>query len=186
MSARLSFPGPLVASIVALGAAWTFYSHWLAPLALRARELDREASELREHIDSARDVFCKLRASEQEIGVVRTSLGKLIGSASRGSVMVSLPKRLHDHFATAGIAVQVIRLNTTEDLQGVPGYRRVFWSVALPLAETDRNASGMLGAVADFEARNRFIKVLDFSLRPDVEDPERRTASFNIAALLPK
>lgn len=180
------FLRPALAVGAALGAAWAFHSQWIAPLSLRAQDSVRKSAELRERLGSAVETVREVKACEQELGKARTALGRLLGDCPRESVMVALPERVRQHFAQFGLPLGVIRLNATQDTPGLPGYQRVFWSMALPVSESDRNATGLLLAVAELEERNRFIKVLDVSLQPDAEDPLQRTAGINFMAVLPK
>ena len=62
--------------------------------------------------------------------------------------MVSFPEEVRQHFASYGLHSAVVRLVTAEGEPKLPGYRKVYWSVALPIPNTDRNVEGLMLAVA--------------------------------------
>lgn len=170
----------------ALGSLWLFSHYAITPRSLHEEDSVRRAGELRQQLDSARGKLRAIKNSEQELGDARSALKKLFGASALTSAMVTFPESVRQHFARFGIPLRVMRLNTIQEMPDVPGYQRVYWSVGLPVAETDQNATGLLIAVAELEEQNCFIKVVDFALQPDVEDPLARTVGINLVTLLPR
>jgi hypothetical protein len=82
--------------------------------------------------------------------------------------------------------VALVRLNTTRDEPNISGCERDFLSVALPIDDAGRNIPNVIAAVADLDQRNPFVRVLDFAIRADPENPARRVGSLNLAALIQK
>ena len=171
---------------VLVGSLWFFHSKAITPLRLLEKDSRKSLAELREHLDSARKSIGEIKDSEREAGKALSELNGLLGPRTEDSVMVSFPESLKEHFLRFGIQVSVVRLNATRDEPDLSGYQRVYWSVGLPVAEADRNATGLLLAVAELEKQDRFIKVVDFALQRDAEDPRLRTASINLLALVRK
>ena len=89
-----------------------------------------------------------------------------------------------EHFKHFGIAVDIVRLNTLRLEDGLPGFKRAYWGVSMPMGNDGNNVTGLLLAVAELEEQNRYLKVLDFAIQPDVENPLLRTAAINIEALV--
>ena len=168
---------------LALGSAWLFHSQAITPLKLREDEFVRRRAELREHLDSGREKLIAIKESEQKVGEARAALNRLVGGKKADSSMVSFPEEMKEQFSRFGLPSAIIRLITAEEEPDLPGYRKVYWSVGLPIPKTDRNVEGLLQAVADLEERDRYLKVTDFALQPDVVDPSLRTASVSIVIL---
>ena len=91
-----------------------------------------------------------------------------------------VPERVKEHFADVGLGVGVIRLTSIHEVPEMPDLRRAYWSIGLPVDDDGRNVTGLLCAAADFERRNPFARVLDFAIRPDVENPGKRVAGLNV------
>ena len=88
--------------------------------------------------------------------------------------MVSFPEEIKQHFSGFGISSAVVRLVDGQEEPKLPGYRKVYWSVALPIPETDRNVEGLLLAVAQLEQEDRYINVTDFlRFSPTLQIPAR-------------
>jgi hypothetical protein len=68
----------------------------------------------------------------------------------------------------------------------MPGFRRTYWSLGIPLREASWKFETLLGAVAGLEEVDRFIKVEDLVCRPGPEDSEGSTAVLSLSALLPE
>jgi hypothetical protein len=91
-----------------------------------------------------------------------------------------------EHFARFDISVPLVRLNTIQEEPELPGFEHDYWSVALPITAEGRNIAAMLVAVAEFDQQNPFVKVLDFAIRPDPENPGGRVGLLNLTALIRK
>jgi hypothetical protein len=77
-------------------------------------------------------------------------------------------------------------MDSVQEEAGLPGCNRGSWSAALPLLESDQKVTGALLAVAELEQRYPFVKVVDFAVQPDLEDPARRVAALKLIALFRK
>jgi hypothetical protein len=165
-------------------AAVLMYCQWIGPLKKRANDSQRRLVELRENLEPARETIQRVRTLEQKTAQARRELQGLKGDHPKGSALVWLPERAKEHFKQFGIAVTVIRLNTVQDEAGLPGYRRAYWGIGLPIENGEKSVNGLLLAVEQLERQNRFVRVIDFAIRPDVENPLLRTAAINIVALV--
>lgn len=170
--------------LVALAAGWGFYGLSIAPLAQQEAETRRIVSDLRERIESARKTINQVRAVEQNGGRIQAELERLQGNLPANSAIVSAPALVREHFARFGIAVSVVRLNTTQDEPAIPGHQRGFWSVALPLDAAGRNIVPLLLAVADLDQEKSGVRVLDFAIRQDPVNPGGRVGLLSFAALV--
>lgn len=170
----------------ALGSVWLFSHYAVTPFRLHEEESVRRADELRERLHSAQATLRGIRNPGQELAGESAALTRLFGESTLDSAMIAFPESVRQHFLRFGHSLRVMRLNTIQELPDLPGYQRVYWSVALPVAETDLNLTGLLIAVTELEEQNRFIKVIDFALQPDVEEPGARTVAVNLVTLLPK
>lgn len=171
---------------LALGSAWLFSEYAITPLRLHEKDSVRRVEELRQQLDSAHAALRGIGNPKQELEDEGSALNRLLGESALKSTMVSFPENVRQHFARFGVPLRAMRLNTTQEMPDLPGYQRVYWSVGLSVAEADRTLTGLLISVAELEEQNRFIKVLDFALQPDVEEPGSRTVGINLVTLLPK
>ena len=169
-----------------LGFACLVYRQTIIPCRLRERDLLRQRLEVQEQLKAAHRTLREVKDTEQESAQARAALNRLLGEDGRGSPMVSLPESIRQQFARAGLPLRVIRLNTIQEEPHLRGYQRVYWSVGLPIPEVDRIVTALLSEVVKLEQADRFIKVVDFALQPDAEDPRLRTAAINIMALVRK
>jgi hypothetical protein len=163
-----------------------YRSAFLSPLREKEAVLQRDAANLSERIEKAKKTIAEVRAAEEGAAPIRQQLEKLQEDLPVGSTMVALPALVKAHFARAGVAVRLIRLNTTQNQPDIPGFERGFWSVALPIDENGRNVAKLLMAVTDLDRENPFIRILNFAIRPDPENPRERMASLNVTSLIRK
>jgi hypothetical protein len=170
---------------MALGSAWFFYSHTMVPLKLRENELVGRQSELRQNLAAAHQQLAAIKDSDQKVADARAVLNRMIGEKT-GDAMVSFPQEVQQYFSKFGLPSATVRFVTAQDEAGLPGYRKIYWAVGLPIPNTDRNAEGLLLATAGFEQQDRYVKVIDFVLQPDVFDPSLRSASINLVTLSKK
>lgn len=176
--------GALATCGLALAAGWEFYNHSIRSLRKQETETLRDADDLRKRVEDAQQTIASIRTQEKDADRIRGELDRLQDILPAGSAMVSLPVLVKEHFARFGIAIPLIRLNTTQDEPRIPGYQRGFWSVALPIDDAGRNTTTMLLAVANLDTENSFIKVLDFAIRPDPENPDGRVGLLNLSAVI--
>lgn len=169
-----------------LGAAWTFHSHAIIPLRLSAKESRDKLAALREQIDAARQATVEVKDLEQAVADANNKMKRWLGQRADSPVMAAFPDSLKEHFSRFGLQTTMIRLGGSVDEPALPGYKRVYWTMAVPVAERDRTVTGLLLAVAELEQHDRFIKVIDFSLQRDPEDERMRVANINVATLAPK
>lgn len=178
--------GGLAACALALLAGREYYAQSIAPLRLREMETMRGVEELRERIEDARKTIAEIRAQEKDADRVRVELARLREELPAGAATVALPALVKQHFARNEIAVPLIRLNTTQDEPELPGYEHGYWSAALPIDGEGRNIDAMLAAVAEIEPLHPFLRVLDFAIRPDPENPQGRVGLLNLGTLIRK
>jgi hypothetical protein len=171
---------------LALAAVWAFHGLAIAPLDQREAAARRDAADLRERIEGARQKIKEVREIEEDTGRTRGELKRLQDELPAGSAMISAPALVKEHFERSGIAVSLVRLNTTQDEPNMPGYVRGFWSVALPIDEPGRTIAPLLLAVAELDQQHSFFRVLDFAIRPDPENPDGRIGVLNVAAVIQK
>lgn len=168
----------------AVWVAWGLYSEKIAPLATRENEAARSVAELRERIQGARNSIKEIHKLEQEATEARTELERKPSDIPAGQAIVWFPPRLKGHFDRFGIAVGVTRLISVREEARLPGYKRSYWSIGVPFLKGDRTANSLLLAVADLERQDRFVKVVDFALQPDLENPGNFTAAVSVSALV--
>lgn len=179
-------PHWLALAFLALVAGWWFYRSAIAPQRERESEMRRSVAALKAQIASGRRVIGEIQELETRLTRERRELASERGDLPAGSAMIWLPELVKEHFGRLGITVWLVRLNTTQEQANIPGYDRAFWSVALPVKEKGREVAKLLRAVADLERQNFFIRVLDFVIRPDPENPDGPVASMNLTALVRK
>lgn len=178
--------GGLVVCVVALAAGREFYLRSIAPLGQQETETLQAVEDLRGRVENARKTIGGVREQEKGAERVRSALDRLHDELPKGSPAVVVPTLVKEHFARFGIAVHLVRMNTTQDTPGLKGYSDHYFSVALPVDAAGRDVPKMLTAVADFDQQSRFVRVLDFSIRPDPENPGGRVGSLNLTALTGK
>jgi hypothetical protein len=178
--------GALAACGLAVAAAWEFHERMILPLGQREMKTRHEIEELKGQVGHAEAVIAGIRALEKEAPGIRSELVRLQDEVPKGSAMVWLPKLVNEHFGSFGITVPLVRLNVSLPEPGLPGYEHDYWSVALPVDEEGRDIPTLLLAVADLDRANAPVRVLDFSIRPDPENPGGRIGSMNLGAIIPK
>ena len=178
--------GALLAGAMVLLAAWDYQAALLAPLRVQETQALREAADLGERIGKAQKLIAEVRPKEAAAAPIRKELDRLQRDIPAGAAMVALPALVKEHFGRSGIPVRLIRLNTTRNEPGIPGYERSFWSLALPIDEAGRNITPLLLAAAELDREHPFLKVLDFAIGPDPENPSGRIASLNLTTLMQK
>lgn len=159
---------------------------WIAPIRKRGNDLRRRLGELNQSFEAARKTMQRVTEMEQATAQARGEMNRLHGDPGKGSALVWLPKMVKEHFKQVGIAVTTIRLNAVQEEPGLPGYTRAYWGISLPLEDGGKSVTAVLLAVTEMEEQNRHLKVLDFAIQPDVDNPLLRTAAFNIKALIRK
>ena len=103
-----------------------------------------------------------------------------------GSAQVWLPEMVRKHFKAAGHEVAIVRLNSLHELPESREFQRGYWSVGLPVDDSGDDVPGLLTAVAQFERQNSYVRVLDFTIAADPENPGKRIAGMNLTTLVPK
>ena len=181
---RTRMLGGLLLGSVAVGVAWSSYAQSLAPVLQREREARGATANLSGRIARARSAIQEVHTLEGEAQEVRRQIDRLGQALPEGPANTWMPELLKQHFAAFGLRVCIVRMNTIREEPDLPGFCRGYWSVGLPLAEAGRSAAGSLLAVAEFEQQHPFVKVLDFAIRPDPENPQGRIALLNVAALI--
>jgi hypothetical protein len=177
--------GALAACGFALAAGRESYVRWTAPLRQEEAKILRDMAELGERITGARRAISEVRHQEMDMGSTRSHLKRLQGDYPDGSPMVWVPTLVKDHFARSGNVAPLVRHNTNHHDPEIPGYERGFWFVGLPI-EARQNISTMVLAAVDLELQNPLLRMLDFAIRPDSDNPAQHLMVINIAVLAPK
>ena len=125
----------------------------------------------------------EIQKIESDARALRLEMDRLEGEVPGPSVQALLPEELKKHFAALGRSAPTVRMGSVQEAAGLPGYHRGFWSVALPLLETEQSGAGVALAAAELERRQPFVNVLDFAVQPDSEDPARRVAVLKLMTL---
>ena len=169
-----------------LAAAWAFYRQSVVPLQQSERENLSAIADLNERLGMAGETIKDVQAIEQQAARARVALHQLQLEQPAGSAFVWFPERMKQHFPRFGVPVAVTRLGAILDEPELRGFQRIYWAVGLDIEEGNRNVPGLLVAMAELEAEYPFLKVIDFAIRPNPEDPHRRAATVNIAVLVRK
>lgn len=183
---RLTRLGAVAICGLALATSREFYVRSIAPLRQQEAEARLEVADLNGRLDEARKTIAAVREREKDAHGVPGDLERLQDDLPAGSRIVWMSALLEGHFAHAGTPVLLNRLNLIRDEPNLPDYQRSFWSMALPVEDTGLNIAQLLFAVEDLEEQHPFLRVLDFAIRPDPENPDRQLAVLNLSALLPK
>ena len=178
--------GAIVACALALGAGRDFYTRSISPLLQKESEIQRESDAVDERIENARLTIAKTRTLETNADKSRSELERLQDELPAGSPMVSMPALVGEHFTRHGLNAPLIRLNTTREEPKIPGYRRGYWSLAVPIDKDGANIPTLLSTIADLEQQYAFLRVLDFAIRPDPENPDARVGLMNFASVIRK
>lgn len=178
--------GALAACGLALAGGREFHVRSTVLLRQQEAEILRDVADLSRRIDGAHKTIEEVRTQQKDAEASRIEWERLQDDHPAGSPMVWVPTLVRDQFARSGTAVLLTRLNTIQDEPNLRGYRRGFWSTALPIDEGGRNIPALLQGVADLEQRNPCVRVLDFTIRPDPENPGGRVALLNLTTLIPK
>ena len=181
---RLLLALPLV--LAAAGLAWWTSALSVAPWVERERKARAESAALKTRIEEAHAAIEKVRTLESDAQTVRRQIDQLAQEIPPGSATVWLPELVKAHFQKFGMNDVLVRMNTIRDVPDLPGFRHGYWAVGVPIAETPRSAAGALLAVAEFEQQHPLVKVRDFAIRPDPENPQGRVALLNVSALIRK
>lgn len=164
--------------------AWWACGQLVAP-SIEREKADRSAiTSLQERIERARIAIREVQALESGSAAVHATVAQLEKEMPAQAAKVGLPELVKQQFGEFGLSVAIVRMNAVREEPVLPGYSRGFWSVAVPIQEGDHSAAGSLLAAAEFEQRHPFVKVVDFAIRPDPENPSRRIALLNVAALI--
>lgn len=175
--------GGVAVAGLALAVGWTFHGRSIAPLRQSEKDTMAEVVHLRASIKSGKITIAETRTEEQAARLSRRELERSKDDPSGKPPSVWLPALVKEHFTRLGIAGPVVRLNMTEEESGIPGYERAYWFVSLPIDEAGRNIATILLGVADLDQRNPLVRVLDFAVQSDPDDPTRRVAALNVAIL---
>ncbi len=166
------------------GAAWWRCTASIAPFGQREAKDQAESAGLRERLEKMQAVIREVGILEQTAGNARQQIASLQVEIPAGPASVWLPEQVKKHFARFGLTEAVVRMTTVQEVPDLPDHRRGYWSVALPIGDASYKAVGAFVAVAEFEEQHPLIKVLDFGIRPDSENPQSRVVLLNLKALV--
>lgn len=172
----------LLASLL-LGVGWS-YERSLGSFRRRETNARAEVARLAARVATTRSTIQRARALENEAQEVRRQIARLGQDLPEGPVAKWMPALLTQHLTASGMKTCVIQMGTVRDEPDLPGFLRGTWSVGLPLVEGSNTTAGSLLAMAKFKQRHPFVRVLDFAIRPDPENPRQRIALFNLAVLM--
>lgn len=173
----------VAAWVLALAVGWKYHDESMAPLRQREKEVQREIADLKGRIEGAQKVVAESAAREKDGARLKDELERLQKDYPEGSAMVWLPGLVKEHFDRAGITGLLSRLSTTQPEPDLPGHERGFWSMALKIDASGQRLATLLNAATDLDQRNSFVRVVDFSIRTDPENPSGRVGWFNVEAL---
>jgi hypothetical protein len=178
--------GVMAASGLALLLISEDYRKSVAPLRQRATDTLRDAGRFGKRIADVQKTIAAIRQRETDVDRIREEIDKAQAGLAPGSAGGAFPAWVKEHFAHCGIVVPAVRLDVVQDEPGASSYERGLWTVDLPIDEAGRNLASLLGAVADLDQRDSFVRVLEFEIRPDPRKPGARVASLNLATVLRK
>lgn len=168
-----------------LGVGWS-YERSLASFQQRETDARAEVARLAERIATTRSTIQEARSLENEAQEARKQIARLGDDLPAGPAAKWMPALLAQHLTARGMKTCVIQMGTIREEPDLPGFLRSSWSVGLPLAEGSGNTAGPLFAMAGFKQHHPFVRVLDFAIRTDPENPRQRIAHFNLAVLMRK
>lgn len=157
--------------------------YWLAPFAVRERQMRQEMADLATRAEHARAAVKMVQDLEQESAAARVAFQRWQSELPKGSAIVWLPPRIKEHFARFGLPVPVARLNATLPEPGLPRLKRSFWAVEIPLAHPLKDTTAALLAVAELDQQDALVRVLDFAVRPDSRKTGRQVATLNLSVI---
>ncbi len=160
------------------------YAGWIAPARSRNEELAQKVSAITRDLERAHAIDQRVKYLETETSYARGALQQRLANYPEESAQVWLPKVVQDHFKQFGIETGVIREGAVLEEKGLPGYHRAYWAVGVPVQGGAARLSGLLYSVAELEQQHKIIKVIDFEIRPNVEDDRLLEAEINIEALI--
>ena len=123
------------------GAVWCIYSDRIAPLAAQEKEASRSVAELRERVQAARKSVKEIHKLEEQALQAQAAIVPLPSDLPSGAALVWFPARLKKHFDRFGIAVGITRLSTVREEPHLPGYKRSFWWIELPVLKDEPTAA---------------------------------------------
>ena len=170
----------------ALVSGWMFQSRAITPLNLRDEALVRKRTELQDNLQSTHEKLLAIKEFDGKIGEARGVLNRLAGDQGETSMIVAFPKEMVEHFTRFGFSSASVRLVKASQERDLPGYQRLYWSIGIRIPSTERHVEGLLLATAELQQNDRYVKVVDFTLQPDVKDSSLRTASVDLVVLSKK
>lgn len=178
--------GGIVLGIAAAGLAWQSYATSIASFRQQEGNARNAIASLHERLGDARAAIHNVRTQEEQAQQIRAQIATLLQALPEGAAATWMPEVIKQHFAAFGLEASTVRMNAVRAEPDLPNLRRGYWSVGVPLAAGTRRATAPLLAVAEFEQQHSFIKVLDFAIRPDPENPQGQVMLMNVAALIRK
>lgn len=161
---------------------WSFYNHAIAPLRHSLRTTSYGIEELKQNISSAETALEEIRVRKEQVARTWAEVDLLVRDIPTASALFWFPVRMKRHFTRFAIPDAVTRLNSTLDEPTFPNYQRTYWAVELPM-QSENDISKVLLAVAELDAQDVLVRVLDFAIRPSSEDPTKQISIINVAAL---
>lgn len=170
---------------VALAAAFVQRCQ-IAPLEQKQAETRRMLAEMEGRLLSARAEMAGIKEREQEIARIRKDLNALHATAELGPAVTWFPTRIKEQLSAFGVSEAEVRRNTSVAVPGLPGYEWSYWHVALPPQAGLRKVTDALAAVAQIDGRDRFAKIVDFSMSAGVGESPAPSGRINVKTFVRK
>ena len=164
------------------GAAWLLYRGGIAPLQTEHLSLRQKHEDLRQKIAATHQELTTLKDSDQKVAEVRARLNAML-SDQAGDPLVNFPRKMQEYFGQFGYPSCNVRLVTTRQAADLSDYQKIYWSIGIPIPETEPNLQQLLVAVTALEQGDRYIKMTDFAVEADPQNPNLRVASLNLVVL---
>ena len=178
--------GRIVVGVITLiGSAWS-YTQMIRPLHQRESALWQEVAALQQRSDDVRKEMSQIKENEQEAMRLRGNLNSLFDDVPLGPAISWFPGRLKTQLSGFGVTKAEIRQNTAVQIPGLPGFEWTFWHVQLPRQGGIRKVSDILLAIAQIEQQDRFVKVVDLTVRADQQEALWVAGNVNVAAFVRK
>lgn len=183
---RLLMIRALIAGSIILAGCGIVYNRAIAPLQRQQAEWLLEIDSLRNQVRLAQDELNAIKDQEQAGWQLRRSLDSLHDGIPVDSAVTWFPPRMKSLLGRLGVEQVGIRLNTTEPEPKLVGYERTFWHVSLPQQSSMRKMTDALLVVAQLEQQDRFVKIMDFSLHAEAQEPAWVAGHVNVMAFVRK
>lgn len=183
---RLFQPRLWLVICLVLAGAWLVFQLVIAPSHERERQIRTETAKVRQQIADGRNTLMEIRSLEIQTNIARNQLQRLDSEYPSSPAVVWIPERVQQHFGRSGFAELKTTVKNALNEPQLPGYERVSWSIEIPMQNVTRQMGGLLLAVADFEEKERIVRVADIAIEADAREPGSHAAVVHFSTLLRK